>query len=372
MTVGDGASALRAWRDGGIDLVILDLMLPDRDGLSVCREVRASGSYVPDPDADRALERSRPRASASTSAPMIICRSRFGVAELTARVKALFRAGRCALDRLRRPSDPGVIEHDGLVIDPARRKVEVDGRPVELTAMEFNLLHHFAAHPGLVFSRVQLLGQGLGLHLRGLRAHREHPHQPPAVQRSSRTRPIHATSARYGAWATVSRSKPVTRTLYAKLALGLAGLLVAVGLLYAFISTTAFRQHQDAAVQQLNRELARDLVFDRNLVEEGELNEQALKDTFELYMTIHPGHRDLPARCATAKSCRIQPTQKIKRERVSLGPIRRMLAGFSRTTRSWATIPRDREERKIFSVAPLPVGGGRAGISLCGPARRGL
>ncbi len=143
------------------------------------------------------------------------------------------------------------------------------------------------------------------------------------------------------------------RTLYAKLALGLFGLLVAVGLLYVFISTTAFRQHQEAAVQQLNRELARDLIFDRNLVEEGQLNEQALKDTFELYMTIHPGIEiyllDAEGRILSYSA----DPRKIKRERVALGPVHRMLAG----TPDYPILgddPRDRDEQKIFSVAPLP------------------
>lgn len=155
VTASDGASAMGAWRGGGIDLVILDLMLPDMDGLSVCREIRASGTYVPilmltarSSEADRVL-------GLDIGADDYLSKP-FGVAELSARVKALFRR----VDALAEPAestDTGVIEHDGLVVDPARRKVEVEGRPVELTAREFELLHHFASHPGLVFTRAQLL-----------------------------------------------------------------------------------------------------------------------------------------------------------------------------------------------------------------------
>lgn len=143
------------------------------------------------------------------------------------------------------------------------------------------------------------------------------------------------------------------RTLYAKLALGLFGLLVAVGLLYAFITTAAFRQHQEAVVQQLNHDLARDLVFDRNLVEEGQLNEKALKDTFELYMTIHPGI-EIYLLDATGEilSYSADP-QKIKRDRVSLGPIGRLL-GEKPDYPILGDDPRNRDERKTFSVAPLP------------------
>lgn len=147
----------------------------------------------------------------------------------------------------------------------------------------------------------------------------------------------------------------MVRTLYAKLALGLFGLLVAVGLLYVVISTAAFREHQEAAIQQLNHGLARALVFDRNLVEEGQLNEQALKETFELYMTIHPGIEiyllDAQGRILSYSA----DPQKIKRERVALGPIRRML-GDSPAYPIPGDDPRDHDERKVFSVAPLPSG----------------
>lgn len=143
------------------------------------------------------------------------------------------------------------------------------------------------------------------------------------------------------------------RTLYAKLSLGLFGLLIAVGLLYVFISTTAFRQHQEAAVQQLNHELARNLIFDRNLVEEGRLNEAALKETFELYMTIHPGIEIYLLDAEGGIRSYSADPRKIKRERVALEPIRRML-GEPPDYPVLGDDPRDRDERKIFSVAPLP------------------
>lgn len=152
---GDGATAIGAWRAGGVDLVILDLMLPDMDGLSVCREIRASGPYVPilmltarSSEADRVL-------GLDIGADDYLSKP-FSIAELTARIKALFRRVD-ALSESPESEGAGIIEHGDLVIDPARRKVEVEGRPVELTAMEFKLLHHFASHPGLVFTRAQLL-----------------------------------------------------------------------------------------------------------------------------------------------------------------------------------------------------------------------
>lgn len=156
----DGGAALAAWEAGGIDLVILDLMLPDMDGLSVCRHMRASGAHVPililtarSSEADRVL-------GLDLGADDYLAKP-FGVAELQARIKALFRRVD-AFSEGNGSGRSGVLVHEDLVIDPARRKVEIAGQPVDLTAREFDLLHHFASHPGLVFTRAQLLDKVWG------------------------------------------------------------------------------------------------------------------------------------------------------------------------------------------------------------------
>jgi DNA-binding response OmpR family regulator len=79
----------------------------------------------------------------------------FSIRELLARVKALFRR----VDALAEtPAQPQmVMKFDGLTIDPARRRVLVNGQEVHLTSREFDLLAHFATHPGMVYSRAQLL-----------------------------------------------------------------------------------------------------------------------------------------------------------------------------------------------------------------------
>ena len=78
------------------------------------------------------------------------------------------------------------------------------------------------------------------------------------------------------------------RTLYAKLALGLVVLIAAMGLVYALVSYSATRHYLAEVNQQLNRDLARNLVADRDLVAEGRLNEPALKSMFHDYMLINP------------------------------------------------------------------------------------
>jgi two-component system, OmpR family, response regulator len=151
-----GDTGLARFREGGIDLVVLDLMLPGMDGLSVCREIRAGPGYVPvlmltakSTELDRVL-------GLEIGADDYLTKP-FSVAELSARVKALFR-------RVDAMASASVVETsneeltaDGLRIDPARRRVFIKNQPVELTAREFDLLWHFASHPGRVFSRVQLL-----------------------------------------------------------------------------------------------------------------------------------------------------------------------------------------------------------------------
>lgn len=151
-----GDSGLERFREGGIDLVVLDLMLPGLDGLSICREIRAGPGYVPvlmltakSTELDRVL-------GLEMGADDYLTKP-FSVAELSARVKALFRrVDAMASSSVTEPSQQALIT-DGLRIDPLRRRVFIKDQPVELTAREFDLLWHFATHPGRVFSRAQLL-----------------------------------------------------------------------------------------------------------------------------------------------------------------------------------------------------------------------
>ena len=161
----DGGAGLARLRKERFDLLVLDLMLPGLDGLSVCREVRKLAGYVPilmltakSTELDRVV-------GLEMGADDYLTKP-FSIPELLARVKALFRR----VDALagQPPAASGELMECGQIrLDTARRRVEVDGREVSLTAKEFDLLAHFVRHPGRVFSRVQLLDQVWGYHHSG-------------------------------------------------------------------------------------------------------------------------------------------------------------------------------------------------------------
>jgi len=151
-----GDDGLERFQKGGIDLVVLDLMLPGLDGLSVCREIRVIPGYVPvlmltakSTELDRVL-------GLEMGADDYLTKP-FSVAELAARIKALFRRVDALSSRSSEQAKAEELEVDGLRIDPVRRRVFVHGSEAELTAREFDLLWHFACHRGRVFSRAQLL-----------------------------------------------------------------------------------------------------------------------------------------------------------------------------------------------------------------------
>lgn len=156
---GDGAEGLRAFRRGGFDLVVLDLMLPGMDGVAVCQALRALPGYVPilmltakSAELDRVL-------GLEVGADDYLTKP-FSIRELQARIKALLR--RVAALRNRDTPEPARIVFGGLVIDEARRGVRIDGREVVLTAKEFDLLLFFARHPGRVYNRAELLDKVWG------------------------------------------------------------------------------------------------------------------------------------------------------------------------------------------------------------------
>jgi DNA-binding response OmpR family regulator len=148
----DGEEALRRFGEEEVDLVVLDIMLPRVDGLEVCRRLR-SESTVPiimltarDDELDKVL-------GLELGADDYITKP-FSIREFRSRVKALLR--RASTPHLAGRRDE-TIERGEVHIDIPRRTVEVRGRDVQLTFVEFELLTLLASNPGVVFSRRQLL-----------------------------------------------------------------------------------------------------------------------------------------------------------------------------------------------------------------------
>jgi signal transduction histidine kinase len=143
------------------------------------------------------------------------------------------------------------------------------------------------------------------------------------------------------------------RTLYAKLAAGLVVLFITIGLLYAVISTTATKYYLQEVNQSFNKELARNLVMDRNLVAEGRINQEALKETFHQYMVINPSIEiyllDLDGKILAYSA----DPGKVKRNHVSLAPLMAFLQG-SEEYPLLGDDPRSHDGRKAFSVTPVP------------------
>ncbi len=141
----DGNEALRRAREHSFDLVVLDIMLPGLDGISVCRKLRSTGS-VPILLLT-ALGGTQDRVRGLDSGADDYLVKPFAYEELLARVRALLRRGA--------PSEH--LRFGDLRLEPASRAAWRGDREIELTATEFDLLQHFVRHPRHVLSREQLI-----------------------------------------------------------------------------------------------------------------------------------------------------------------------------------------------------------------------
>jgi DNA-binding response OmpR family regulator len=160
-SVGDGKAAIDAVDRYRPSLMVLDIMLPEMDGLEVCRRLRAQDNPVPmimltarDDDVDKIL-------GLELGADDYLTKP-FNPRELVARVKAILRRG----ERLTHTTKDALHLGD-LVIDPASREVTIHGQPVDLRTQEFDLLLILAEHKGIVLTREQLLEKAWGYNYYG-------------------------------------------------------------------------------------------------------------------------------------------------------------------------------------------------------------
>lgn len=155
-SAGDGQAALDAVEKLQPALVVLDIMLPEVDGLEVCRQLRAKDNPVlilmltaKDEDVDKIV-------GLELGADDYMTKP-FNPRELVARVKAILRR-----TNRKKESSKGIIQIGDLAIDPARREVRVKGKEIDLRTQEFDLLITMAEHEGLVLMREQLLNLAWG------------------------------------------------------------------------------------------------------------------------------------------------------------------------------------------------------------------
>jgi DNA-binding response OmpR family regulator len=156
----DGLDGLGQARSSAPDLVILDLMLPEVDGLAICRSLRDRQPYTPilmltakSTELDRIV-------GLETGADDYVTKP-FSVTEVVARVKALLRRVE-AVRAGAAPAPSGRFDAGDVALDLEKRTVAVAGAAVTLTAREFDLLAHFMRHPGRVYTRAELLDQVWG------------------------------------------------------------------------------------------------------------------------------------------------------------------------------------------------------------------
>lgn len=158
MTSKNGEKGLELIRENYPDLVLLDLMLPDLDGLEVCRRIRSDEDikHIPVIMVTAKDTESEVVLGLGVGADDYVTKP-FNPKELVARVKAVLRRR-----RMEPEGEESTMERGPLTIIPGRHKVLVDGDPLEFTATEFSLLQFLADNPGRVYNREQLIDNVLG------------------------------------------------------------------------------------------------------------------------------------------------------------------------------------------------------------------
>ena len=160
--VDDGDEGLDRALAGDYDLIVLDIMLPGTDGFDICRRLRQEKCHTPILMVTAKTEEVDKVLGLELGADDYITKP-FSIREVLARVKAIFR--RVDVDQKAQDEtddEAGPIEFDGLMIEPTKRKVTVEGEVLDLTGKEYELLLLFARNPGRAYSRQELLDEVWG------------------------------------------------------------------------------------------------------------------------------------------------------------------------------------------------------------------
>ena len=152
----DGETGLQRALGGGFSIVILDIMLPKLDGFEVCKRIRAQDRSLPILMLTSKSEELDKVLGLELGADDYITKP-FSIRELIARVKAIFRRIEVVQEDTQTVSEHAPLEFGDLVVDLEKRKVNLRGSLLELTAKEFDLLVLFAENPGRAYSRQELL-----------------------------------------------------------------------------------------------------------------------------------------------------------------------------------------------------------------------
>lgn len=149
----DGEEGLKKALSEEYDLIVLDLMLPKLDGLEICKKVRSKDIYTPVLMLTSKSEELDKVLGLEVGADDYLTKP-FSIREFIARVKAIFRRIEAMQKEIKNDDD---ITAGDLTIEASKRKVILEGKRVELTPKEFDLLHLLASHPGRTYTREQLL-----------------------------------------------------------------------------------------------------------------------------------------------------------------------------------------------------------------------
>ena len=160
----DGGTAIHTLRREEIDLLVLDLGLPDMDGWDITRQVRADEKLTTLPIImlTARVDDNEKIIGLELGADDYIPKP-FNAREVVARVRALLRRVQMPI-----PERGKILRVDRLALDVGRRELTVDGRPVELTPTEYELMHTFMLHPNTTFDREELLERALGYAYEGM------------------------------------------------------------------------------------------------------------------------------------------------------------------------------------------------------------